>query len=168
MSFRSQNVESHPVRGLWGRGVFLVTSGAWRLLRVQRTLSYCWVSPVALVLAYNQFRIFISALKVSMLIDCNLIVCETVWQRLDGICKSATTENWSEIKSKIDTERTLHPVEQIIRSRESLWMWVGKSTYWWRPKDSKIPDSYPGSNDEESIQRLKSPITAKSWGSVDT
>ena len=34
-----------------------------------------------------------------------------------GICKSAPTEKWSEIKSWAETERTLHPGEQIIRAR---------------------------------------------------
>ena len=50
-----------------------------------------------------------------MLIDGNfryLIVCRTVLLWLDGICKSATTEKWSEIKSEVDTERTLHPEEK--------------------------------------------------------
>ena len=118
----------------------------------------------------NPIRIWISALKSSMLIDCNfryLIVCEMVRLWLDGICKLATTEKWSEIKSEAERERTLHPGEQIIRSREWPWMWVGRSTYRWRSKESKTSDSRPASDDEESIRRLKSPIRARSWGSVD-
>ena len=73
----------------------------------------------------------ISALKASMLIDCNfryLIVCEMVRLWLDKMCKSATTEKWSEIKSEVETERTLHPEEQIMRSREWPYMRVGKIT----------------------------------------
>ena len=68
-----------------------------------------------------------SALKDSMLIDCNfryLIVCGMVRLWLDGICNLATTEKWSEIKSEAETERTLHPKEQIIvglpLSRETM------------------------------------------------
>ena len=47
----------------------------------------------------NHFAIMI-ALKASMLIDCNfqyLIVCGMVRLWLNGICKSATTEKWSDI-----------------------------------------------------------------------
>ena len=33
-------------------------------------------------------------------------------------CKSATTDKLSEIKSETETERTVHPEEQTIRSRE--------------------------------------------------
>ena len=133
-------------------------------MRVWRTLSYCWASSAAFLFGYLiRSEFWISALKASMLTDCNfryLIVCGTVRLRLDGICKLATTEKWSEIKSEAETERTLHPKEQIIRSREWPWMWLGKSTYWWRSRDSKIPDSCLALDDEESIQRLKSPIRA--------
>ena len=69
----------------------------------------------------NQIGIWIAALKASMLTDCNLrylIVCGMVQPCLDGICKLATTEKWFEIKSEAKTERTSHPEEQIIRSRE--------------------------------------------------
>ena len=69
----------------------------------------------------NHLKILISVLQDSILIACNfryLIVCGTVSLWFDGICKSATTEKWSEIKSEADTERTLHPVEQIVRSRK--------------------------------------------------
>ena len=64
----------------------------------------------------------ISALKSSRLIACNfryLIVCGTVQLWFDEICKSATTEKWSEIKSEADTEKTLHPVEKKSKDQEN-------------------------------------------------
>ena len=170
ISFRSQDSRSHP----WVRRLYRdlsVTNGAWRLMRVWRTLSYCRASSVAFVFGYLiRSEFWISTLKASMLIDYNfrcLIVCGMVRIWLDAISKLATTEKWSEIKSEAETERALHPGEQIIRSREWPWMWVGKSTYRWRLKESKIPDSHPASDDEESIRRLKSPIRARSWENVD-
>ena len=50
-----------------------------------------------------------------MLIDCNFrywIVYGTVRLWLDGICKLATTEKWSEIKSEVEIERTLNHEER--------------------------------------------------------
>ena len=95
-------------------------------MRVWRTLSYCWASLVAFVFGYQiRSEFWISALKLSMLIDCNfryLAVCgmDRLW--LDEICKLTTTEKWSGIKSEAETERTLHLKEQIIRSRAWPWM----------------------------------------------
>ena len=61
------------IHGLGGfREISLVTNGAWRLMRVWSTLSYCWASSDALVLGYQiSSEFLISALKASMLIDCN-------------------------------------------------------------------------------------------------
>ena len=56
-----------------------------------------------------------------MLIACNfqyLIVFGTVRLWLDGIRKPSTTEEWSEILSEVDGERTLHPIAKIIRLKE--------------------------------------------------
>ena len=96
-----------------------------------------------------------------MLIDCNfryLIVCGMVRVWMDGICKLPITEKWSKIKSEAETERTLHPRDKTMRSREWPWMRVGKSSYWWRSKEAKISHSRPASDKEESIRRLKFPI----------
>ena len=163
--------------------IFLVISGAWRLNSVQRTLSHCWASPVTLMLRYLispvtlmlryliSPEVLTSGFKASILVDNNfryLIVCGTVRLWFNGICKSATTEKYSEIKWEVDIERTLHPIEkQIIRSRDWPRMCVEKSTYWWRSKDFKIPNSFPVSDYEESMRRMKSPISARLWGSVD-
>ena len=65
----------------------------------------------------NQFKLFdigfegfiVDRLKLSV-----LLVCLTVRLWLNGILKSSSTEKWSEIKSEVETERSLHPVEQII------------------------------------------------------
>ena len=47
----------------------------------------------------------------------DVIVCGTVRLWFVGIFKSAATEKWSEIIPDVDTERTSHPLEKIIRSR---------------------------------------------------
>ena len=61
----------------------------------------------------NEFRIFkigIEGFCVDRLDFWSLIVCRAVRLWFDGIHSYATTEKWSEIKSEVDTERTLHPV----------------------------------------------------------
>ena len=98
LSSRSQDVRNHP----WDRKLGKIDKGA------EDTVILLSQSSCISFRTSNQFRILISALKTAMLIVCNfryLTVCGTVRLWFDGICKSATTGKWSEIKSAADTQR---------------------------------------------------------------
>ena len=102
MSFRSQAIRSHPwVRRLW-RDLFGNQRGVKLDQSAEDTVILSSQSSCISFRMSNQFTSLISALKAAMLIDSNfqyLIVCGTVQLWLNEICKSATTEKWSKIKS---------------------------------------------------------------------
>ena len=142
----------------------LIASRAWGLMNALGTLSYCRASSVGYLISSE---LLILALRASMLIALDfryMIVCGTVRVVFVWIFKSTAAEKWSEIRSDVDTERTLHRLENIRRSRKWPWICVGKLTCLLRSIDSMMPGSCLTSDNEESIWTLKSPISPRSWG----
>ena len=171
MSFRRQDVRSHPwVRRLWGdpfgnqQGSKIDHDQIAEDTVILLSQSSCISFRIS-----NQFRNFDIRLEGFSVDRLQLSVLDSLWggpTMVEWYLEVSSNRKVVKTKSEVNTERALHSVEKIIRSREWPWMWVGKSTYWWRSKDSKIPDSCPASNDEESVKRLKSPISARSGRSV--
>ena len=119
---------SGVIHKFWGLGkISLVTSGAWKSMKLLRTLSYCWAGSVASLSGY----LIISESFDIGLKGCNVDRLQLLLFRVQygyyffGIFKWATTEKWSESISDCDTEGTSHSLEKFIRSSAWPLMWVG-------------------------------------------
>ena len=135
------------IHGLGGLGeIVLVTGGAWRSMRVLRTLSYCWASSVALHLRFlNRIRIFDISLKGFNINNLQLSICDSLRYSMTIVCRNFQIRNnikviGNDIRQYYGRYTPL-ALQKIMKSREWSWMWIGKLTHWFKSKDCKMPVS---------------------------
>ena len=165
MSFRSQDVTSHPWVGRQGE-VFLETGDGWRLTSVEDTIILLSQFSCIGFRIFNQFRIVDISLKDCYFNHLQLLVLDSLWYIMTMVrWKFQVSNNRKVVRNHIWCwcRENITPLEKIKRSRVWPRMWVGKFTNW--SKDCKISVRWLISDDEESIRSLKSPSSARSWGS---